>query len=37
LYLVPLPGEEIGKFVAQAVEGKVKSRRPWLRTVGRIA
>jgi hypothetical protein len=27
--LVPLPGEEIGKFVAQAVEGKVKSRRPW--------
>jgi hypothetical protein len=27
--LVPLAGEEIGKFVAQAVEGKVKSRRPW--------
>ena len=27
--LVPLPGEEIGKFVAQAVEGKVKSRRAW--------
>jgi hypothetical protein len=27
--LVPLLGEEIGKFVAQAVEGKVKSRRPW--------
>jgi hypothetical protein len=27
--LVPLPGEEIGRFVAQAVEGKVKSRRPW--------
>jgi hypothetical protein len=27
--LVPLPGEEIGKFVAQAVEGKVNSRRPW--------
>jgi hypothetical protein len=27
--LVPLPGEEIGRFVAQAVEGKVTSRRPW--------
>src|SRR5262249_19567481 len=27
--LVPLPGEEIGKFVAQSVDGKVKSRRPW--------
>lgn len=27
--LVPLPGEEIGRFVAQAVEGKVMSRRPW--------
>jgi hypothetical protein len=27
--LVPLPGEEIGRFVAQAIEGKVKSRRPW--------
>jgi hypothetical protein len=27
--LVPLAGEEIGKFVAQAVEGRVKSRRPW--------
>jgi len=27
--LVPLPGEEIGRFVAQAVEGKVKSRLPW--------
>lgn len=27
--LVPLPGEEIGRFVAQAVEGKVNSRRPW--------
>jgi hypothetical protein len=27
--LVPLAGDEIGKFVAQAVEGKVKSRRPW--------
>lgn len=26
---MPLAGEEIGKFVAQAVEGKVKSRRPW--------
>jgi hypothetical protein len=27
--LVPLPGEEIGRFVAQAVEGRVKSKRPW--------
>jgi hypothetical protein len=27
--LVPLSGEEIGKFVAQAVEGHVKTRRPW--------
>jgi hypothetical protein len=27
--LIPLPGEEIGRFVAQAIETKVKSRRPW--------
>jgi hypothetical protein len=27
--LVPLPGEEIGRLIAQAVEGRVTERRPW--------
>ena len=27
--LVPLQGEEIAKFVAQAVEGGITERRPW--------
>ncbi len=34
--LVPLPGEEIGKFVAQAVEGKVNSRRPWYEPLDKL-
>jgi len=27
--LVPLQGEEIGRFIAQAVEGAITERRPW--------
>jgi hypothetical protein len=27
--LVPLPGEEIGKLIAQALESGVQARRPW--------
>jgi hypothetical protein len=27
--LVPLQGEEIGKLIAQALESRVKERRPW--------
>jgi len=27
--LVPLQGEEIGRFIAQAVEGRITERRPW--------
>jgi hypothetical protein len=27
--LVPLPGEEIGKLIAQALASGVKARRPW--------
>jgi hypothetical protein len=27
--LVPLQGEEIGRLIAQALEGGVKERRPW--------
>lgn len=27
--LVPLQGEEIGRFVAQALQGKTSMRRPW--------
>jgi hypothetical protein len=34
--LVPLPGDEIGRFVAQAVEGKVKSRRPWYEPLDKL-
>jgi hypothetical protein len=34
--LVPLPGDEIGKFVAQAVEGKVTSRRPWYEPLDKL-
>jgi hypothetical protein len=34
--LVPLPGEEIGRFVAQAVEGKVTSRRPWYEPLDKL-
>jgi len=34
--LVPLAGEEIGKFVAQAVEGKVNSRRPWYEPLDKL-
>jgi hypothetical protein len=29
--LVPLQGEEIGKLIAQALEGGVQERRPWYR------
>jgi hypothetical protein len=29
--LVPLQGEEIGKLIAQALEGGVQDRRPWYR------
>jgi len=34
--LVPLAGEEIGRFVAQAVEGKVTSRRPWYEPLDKL-
>jgi hypothetical protein len=34
--LVPLSGEEIGRFVAQAVEGKVTSRRPWYEPLDKL-
>jgi hypothetical protein len=34
--LIPLAGEEIGKFVAQAVEGKVNSRRPWYEPLDKL-
>jgi hypothetical protein len=34
--LVPLAGEEIGKFVAQAVEGKVNPRRPWYEPLDKL-
>jgi hypothetical protein len=34
--LVPLPGEEIGKFVAQAIEGKVNARRPWYEPLDKL-
>lgn len=27
--LVPLQGEEIGRLIAQALEGRVTARRPW--------
>jgi hypothetical protein len=27
--LVPLPGEEIGKLIAQSIEGGVTKRRTW--------
>jgi hypothetical protein len=27
--LVPLPGEEIGKLIAQSIEGGVRKRRIW--------
>jgi rRNA-processing protein FCF1 len=30
--LVPLQGEEIGKVIAQALEGGVSERRPWYRS-----
>jgi hypothetical protein len=33
---LPLAGEEIGKFVAQAVEGKINSRRPWYEPLDKL-
>jgi hypothetical protein len=34
--LVPLPGEEIGRFVAQAVESRVTPRRPWYEPLDKL-
>jgi hypothetical protein len=34
--LVPLAGEEIGRFVAQAVEGRVTPRRPWYEPLDKL-
>jgi hypothetical protein len=34
--LIPLDGEEMGRLVAQALEGSVKSRLPWYEPTERL-